>query len=281
MVSDLRGRFPLHGAHVPAVIDARSRLLKPGGVQIPTRDRLFVGLARDDHQFRRLRRPWVENDFGLDLGVVFEHVINLSLGSNPGTTLAVGDGACWAEVDYTRTTDPNARGRVVLNAPAGAVFNALELWFEAELLPGIGYSTSPRDPVQVYGRTLLPLREQVTLGDDEVAEVSIDMRLMGSGYLTTWRVAVRDAAGETVRVNLAHSTFHASIMSMRDLGTKGSTPLPSPSPKSEAASTVLAGLSDGLGVGELARRVMDRFPGMFGSVSAAEAFVVDLVRLLR
>ena len=31
IVSDLRGALPLYGTHIPSIMDARSRLLKPGG----------------------------------------------------------------------------------------------------------------------------------------------------------------------------------------------------------------------------------------------------------
>ena len=39
IVSDLRDRLPTNGLHIPSVIDARGRLLRPGGVQIPPRGR--------------------------------------------------------------------------------------------------------------------------------------------------------------------------------------------------------------------------------------------------
>ncbi|MBF5066135.1 class I SAM-dependent methyltransferase, partial [Salmonella enterica subsp. enterica serovar Istanbul] len=42
IVSDMRGTTPLHGDHASAVRDARTRWLKPGGILIPARDRLFV-----------------------------------------------------------------------------------------------------------------------------------------------------------------------------------------------------------------------------------------------
>src|SRR5690349_1041753 len=45
VISDLRGLLPLHGDNTAALRDARERLLAPGGVVIPERDRLFVALV--------------------------------------------------------------------------------------------------------------------------------------------------------------------------------------------------------------------------------------------
>lgn len=275
MISDLRGCLPLHGDHIPAVIDARKRLLRSGGVQIPTRDRLFVGLARDTYQLNRLRHPWLENEFNLDLSSAYIHVINLSLRSIPGRTLPVGKGVCWAELDYKTDISPNATGSVTIPEPGGSTFNGLELWFEAELLPGIRYSTSPQDPAQVYGRTFLPLRDEVTLGDDEVVNVQIDMRRTDSGYLTTWRVWIRDSSNGQTRVNMEHSTFFSTMLNSRSLRKESTTA------KHRAVDIALKGFRNGSTLAELVTLMMNLRPCAFNSTEEASAFVTELDRLLR
>jgi protein arginine N-methyltransferase 1 len=280
LVSDLRGRLPLHGQHIPSIIDARSRLLKPDGIQIPSRDRLFVGLARDDFNYRRLRRPWIENEFGLDLSSVWPLVFNRTLISIPGATSSVGEGACWAEIDYRSVSSPDASGTVTLEAPEGERVNGLELWFEAEVLDGIRYATSPRDPNQVYGRTLLPLRDEIILGKDEVVDIDLDMRLVGRNYHTRWTVSVRARRGAGPRVRLEHSTFQSVLLDSKELRLRSPLHAPGLTAKRRAARLVLGNLESGLTLGELGAMLERAEPGLFPTKVAAESFVADLLSSL-
>lgn len=211
LVSDLRGNSPLYGLHVPTIIDARARLLKDRAIQLPGCDRLIVGLARDDHQCRRLRRPWLVNDFGLDLSICYGHVVNQVLLANPKTTVSYGQGKTWAELDYRDIATPNARGEVSFDVDAGFVVNGLELWFETELAPGICYGTAPSAPMQVYGRKLLPLHDDIALQAGDRVVVWLDYRLVGESYRISWRVRVCDRTGD-VRAEFKQSTFFAAIM---------------------------------------------------------------------
>jgi type I protein arginine methyltransferase len=68
VVSDLRGILPLHGRHLPTLMDARKRLLKPDGALLPWRDQLWLALAETPQDHQRAVSPWDRNDFGLDLG---------------------------------------------------------------------------------------------------------------------------------------------------------------------------------------------------------------------
>ena len=53
LVSDLRGVIPLFGQHLDSIQDARDRLLRPGGTQIPQFDELFVTGIESEEIYRR------------------------------------------------------------------------------------------------------------------------------------------------------------------------------------------------------------------------------------
>lgn len=216
LISDLRGNSPLYGLHIPTIVDARARLLKKGAAQLPGRDRLIVGLARDDHQCRRLRRPWLVNDFDLDLSLCYRHVVNQVLVANPKSTVSYGDGKAWFELDYFSVESPHARGEVTFEVDEALLVNGLELWFETELAPGIGYSTSPSMPLQVYGRKLLPLADDLNLRVGDRVTVWLDYRFLGESYRISWRVVVADQTG-VLRAQLKQSTFFAPIINARVL----------------------------------------------------------------
>lgn len=226
LISDLRGNSPLYGLHIPTIIDARRRLLKEGAIQLPGRDRLVVGLARDDHQCRRLRRPWLNNDFGLDLSICYGHVVNQVLLASPKTTVSYGQGKAWAELDYHDIASPNARGEVSFEVDEAFVMNGLELWFETELAPGICYGTGPASPLQVYGRKFLPLSEDVVPEPGGRVDVWLDYRLLDESYRISWRVRVCGPNGD-IRAELKQSTFFAAIMNPAVVATVAERERPS------------------------------------------------------
>jgi protein arginine N-methyltransferase 1 len=230
LISDLRGSSPLFGLHIPTIIDARARLLKPQAIQVPLRDRLVVGLARDDHQAEKLRRPWLYNDFGLDLSICYRHVVNQVLRAHPKTTVSYGQGKLWAELDYCKVSTPDARGEVSFDVDEAIVMNGLELWFETDLAPGISFGTGPAAPRQVYGREFLPLSEDIALQPGDRVVVWLDYRLLDVNYRVSWKVLVLDQAG-VARAEFQHSTFLGSILNPEVVSMFASGHLSGPNPQ--------------------------------------------------
>jgi len=76
IVSDIRGCLPLFEHHIATIVDARSRLLAPGGRMIPARDRLQAALVHDPDFYRPNIEPWLDNAFGLDLSDGHRFAVN-------------------------------------------------------------------------------------------------------------------------------------------------------------------------------------------------------------
>ena len=110
IVSDLRGALPPHGQHIPSLVDARDRLLAPGGVLIPKRDDLYAAVVGAEQAYRAHCRPWGEDDHDLDMRPLERRFVNQwgDLGDDRGPTLTPG--ARWASLDYGTVTTPNLRG---------------------------------------------------------------------------------------------------------------------------------------------------------------------------
>src|SRR5215510_691708 len=74
MISDMRGVLPFFQHNIPAVIDARRRLLDPAAMLIPLRDDLWASIVESPELHRRLDQ-W--NDFfALDHRVAKQLVAN-------------------------------------------------------------------------------------------------------------------------------------------------------------------------------------------------------------
>src|SRR5690349_5202119 len=76
IISDLRGVLPWFQQHIPAIIDARQRLLAPGGVLIPGRDLLWAALVEATDEHKKLLAPWQERKFEIDLSAGVSRITN-------------------------------------------------------------------------------------------------------------------------------------------------------------------------------------------------------------
>ena len=108
MVSDLRGALPLSGRSVSAVIDARARLLKPGGILLPQRDTLWIALASAPEDHQRAVAPWSTNDLGFDLGRWSALLAQSWIRAEPGASQLLSRPVLWCDLDYRIIDSPDA-----------------------------------------------------------------------------------------------------------------------------------------------------------------------------
>jgi len=276
LLSDLRGTIPLHQTHIPSIRDARLRLLKPGGKQLPQRDRLMVGLSRDDVQYVALQRPWRHNDFGLKLDAGRGYGMNTWRSANVPSMVSVGEPKQWAEIDYRTVESPDVAGSVELAGEAGERINGLQVWFEAEVCDGIGYSTGPDQPEQVYGRLWLPLEEEVTFEAGETARVELDMRLISGAYVSRWSTLVGRPGAPRPRVQMRQSTLGSLLMSPADLVRLSLSYAPTLGGRSEVARYVLERFDGKNTVSNIARQAAAAFPAELRHEQDAIELVRDL-----
>jgi type I protein arginine methyltransferase len=76
IISDLRGVLPFFQQHIPSIIDARERLLAPGGVLIPRRDLLWATIVETPEQYGEIVGPWRDQFFGIDLSAGLSRITN-------------------------------------------------------------------------------------------------------------------------------------------------------------------------------------------------------------
>lgn len=273
LVSDLRGQSPLHQGHIPSIIDARERFLRPGGVQIGWRDRLMVGLSCDPVAYRGVRRPWLENDYGLDLRDGFSPVLNSIYRNAPLTNRSLGRGKVWAELDYTTISSADVKGSAMLEVAAGDEVNGLELWFEAELCEGVCYNTGPDQPEQVYGRSWLPLERPVLAADAGCLEVSLSMNFVDGDYVIGWNTALYRNGSTQALWQSRQSTFHNLVSNPVKRQLLNPRLEPVSTQRAQALAWLLAKFGSGIGVVDLADLLQREFPSVFLGNAQASAFV--------
>jgi len=270
VVSDLRGALPLYGQHIPAIADARARLLAPDGVLIPERDDLYVAVVEAEEAYHQHRQPWGPDGHGLDLGPLERRFLNDwdSAAADLGAPLT--SPARWASVEYATATSPDIRGSARWTVERAGVGRGLRAWFAATLLDGVTFSTGPTDARTIYGVSFFPWQEPVPLAPGD--EVSVELRadMVGEKYIWTWDTRVIEGgAGGRVKADFHQSTFVGIPLSGNLLKRLPPGHVPGVSSEGRLVRFVLEQMETGRSVEAIARAVIEQYPSAFSDERAA------------
>lgn len=274
IVSDLRGILPLFEGHLHAIADARARLLAPGGILLPTRDRIYAALVQAPTVYDEIQAPWHTNDMGLDLRLGLPYVLNDYSKQALNADDMITPRGLWAELDYMATQDADVKGQVAWTIETHAVAHGLLVWFDASLLDEIGYSNAPGQPKLVYGQTLFPFLNPLSLSIGDQVTVDLRADLIGGDYVWTWNTRHVSADG-TLRATYRQSTFNGLPLS-RNRPRRSEGFVPQLSEDATVKAFVFAQMDGRRSLGEIAAALRERFPVLFPRAQDALARAADL-----
>jgi protein arginine N-methyltransferase 1 len=277
IVSDLRGALPLYQQHINSLVDARTRLLAPGGVLIPQRDTIRVAVVHAPEQYQRLTQPWDNNPFGLNMQPARRMVLNTlgRLREFPVQILCPAQN--WITLDYMTVTSPDVRGTVTWTVEHAGVAHGMVMWFDTELIPGIGFSNAPDKPELIYGRTFFPFEQPIDLASGDTVTIILRADLVDANYVWRWNTQVVSGqpAGHA-RVNLRQSTFFGAPVSLDSLRKRSATYVPTRNQHADADHLILDLMDGNCTLDVIAEAVVSRFPDQFLTRQAALAHVATL-----
>jgi protein arginine N-methyltransferase 1 len=282
IVSDLRGVLPPHGTHFEDIADARERLLAPGGRLVPAADTLWAAVISASEVFEERRAVWHGAPHGLDLRSAQPYADNFMERLRAQREQLLSAPIEWARLDYPAPVARAVRGRGTCIVAKAGVAHGLCVWFDAELVDGVGYSNAPGAPeTSIYGQIFFPWPESVALapGDHVTFELRADP--VGSEYVWTWSTEVSRVPGAGAApavTRFRQSTFKSWPVAPASLRTRAPGWTPVLSPAGAEVLEVLEGMRAGRTLGELAARLCAAHPRRFSSVDDARDFVVELSR---
>ena len=219
IVSDLRGVLPLSGRSVSTVIDARARLLKPGGILLPQRDRLWVALASSPEDHQRAVAPWSTNDLGFDLGRWSALLANSWIRAEPRAVPAPLSAGAVVRARLPDRRQPRRAPPGDLRGDRDAEAHGFYVWFDATIVEGIGFSGGPDAPKLPYGCGFFPWPRSVPLNAGDTVTIDLDAKLVGDDYTWTWRTVAGEARFE-------QSTFYSAVVSAETMRRRAASHVP-------------------------------------------------------
>ncbi len=263
IISDLRGCLPLFEQHIPSIVDARERLLAPGGRLIPARDRLFAALVHDPEFYLPCTEPWLTNKFGLDLSDGHRFAVNQWRKANFTPIDLMSPPQQVLQLEYSTITDPDISVDFMLTPEGPGEAHGFLVWFDAELAPGIGFSNAPGEPEQVYGQTFFPFERPVTLAVGDRIAVTLRANLIDGAYVWSWTSKVWRNGATSPEMTYRQSTFLSRILSPDKLAKRSSRFVPPVTP-AIALDRYCLSLFDGeKSQGDIADALVAAFPGRF------------------
>jgi type I protein arginine methyltransferase len=215
IISDLRGVLPWFQQHIPSIIDARARLLAPRGVLIPRRDILWAAVVEAPDRYEEIVGPWEKNKFGLDLSRGSRFVTNTWRKTRIKPEQLLAEPVCWTTIDYYEVESPDIRAEISWRPAREGTAHGVAVWFDSDLVNGIGFSNHPNEPELIYGNGFFPFSEPVEVTEGERIELRLAARMVHDDYV--WRWDTKFFSGNELKVSFNQSTFFGVPLSAAKL----------------------------------------------------------------
>lgn len=275
IVSDLRGVLPFHQDHLPSIVDARQRLLAPGGVLIPQSDRLWGAVVEAPDLYEPVA-CW-QNGYRFDMGPAQRIGCNAWRKGRVSPEQLLVSAQRLGVIDYRSVQAPDFSASVHWQAQREGTGHGLLVWFDSTLTEGVEISNAPGAPELIYGSAFFPWPAPVSLTPGDRISALWGANLSGDSYIFRWETRVLDVRDPgRVKADFRQSTFFGEPVAPASLRKRASNNRPKLDEDGQIDRLILD-LMDGDTVSEqIARRVQERFPARFAKWQAALARVGEL-----
>jgi protein arginine N-methyltransferase 1 len=280
ILSDLRGVLPHYEQHIPTIVDARARLLAPGGVMISQRDDLWISVIEAENAYRSISGPWIENFYDLDMRAGARLMVNRWTRIAATASQLLAEPVHAGTFDYQTIESPDFSVEVDLLVLRDGIAHGLCVWFDATLAEGIGFSNAPGLPDAVrpiYRNAFFPFVSPVALSTNDTLKATLKADLIGGDYVWRWHTIVW-GRGDPLRIkaNFHQSTLAGESLSTEKLRKRAAGHVPQLNEDGYIDETILQLMDEGLPLGEISRRIAASHAGRFRDWQQALARVGEL-----
>ncbi len=277
VVSDLHGVLPLFENHLQSVIDARERLLAPGGTLIPAKDRIFAAPVEAEDLYARIAGPWEKAPLELNLSAARTRAMNSWHRHRPQDVNPLAPGQLWTTLDYQQLEDQNARGECRWRMRRKGTLHGFSVWFESELADHVRLSNAPGNSGLVYGAAFFPLARPVDVEESDSVQLTLGADNVAGDYVWRWETKVERVDPGEAKASFQQSTFYAAPLSLKSLNKSATDHRPGLKTQGRAVLSVLEALESGRSVEEIAAALEQHNAELFNGDDSAKLFAARLL----
>ena len=280
IISDLSGRLPFFGQHIPAIIDARNRFLAPGGVLIAKQDYLRAAIIETSQQYDKLTWPWSENVLGLDVSVGWPLVANTSIPLADKQTKLLTRPSTMAVLDYRTIEDSNMDCELSWTMDQSSTGHGAAVWFDRIVADGITISNEPGAPEpinasNIYGQAFFPWPNSVDLEPGDQVSFRIKANLVKDDYIWRWETIIR--AAQQIKAHFRQSSLLGCPLSLDSLKKREAECVPTPNEDVWIDAFVLSKIDGRTSLSQIAHALIAKFPLRFNGWLDALSRVGDVI----
>ena len=218
IITSLHGQQPVFRDSIVSIIDARKRFLKTGGVLIPGRESMWATVVEAEAAYEKHLGFWQKPFQGLDMRAGKTFVVDWMYKEQFTAEQVLADKFCYATLDYYRLEETDVRNEFELTATRRGTGHGVNLWFDSELVPDVGFSNAPGCPETIFGGSFLPWPEPVPLEAGDKILLSIGYRRFLDDY--HWHVSSRITNGTKTKAEYSQSSIWDTLPKLNTLTAK-------------------------------------------------------------
>jgi len=275
IISDLRGSLPWFQKHVPAIIDARTKLLAPHGRLIPAKDTVWAALIESDELYSQYVNPWCSRPQGVDLSDARQFAVNQwRKGQRISPSQLVGEPHMVATLEYASIECANVSALISWKIDKPGTAHGLAVWFDTLLCDDIGFSNCPTDPQLIYGNAFFPFSSPISVDRGDSVSVKLQATLVGEDYVWVWNTIV--SSGDRPKLEMNQSTFLASPLLHEQVARRAENYVAELGEDGRIDRTVLDLFDGNRTLAEISKQLLEKFPARFSNLQEALTRVGEL-----
>jgi protein arginine N-methyltransferase 1 len=270
IIGDIHDTFGLQASGIGSVLDARDRLLKPGGVLIPARIDLFAAPVEAHDLYRKTVDVWQQQIHGVDLSPLRSVAVNERYPGRFRPSQLLAPPSRIATIDLMTTTDLHHGGETQVTATRAGTLHGLCGCFVTTLAGDVTIGNVPGDERTTnFAQAFFPIDTPHAIGDGDEIAIRIETY---DGVQHRWQVTIAPRDPDA-RTGFDHATFLSALVTRGALEKRSSDYRPRLTARGVIERELLGKFDGTTSAADLERWLVERFGDQLPSPREAAAFL--------
>ena len=275
VMSDLRGVLPWLWHHIPTIVDARERLLKPSGCLVPQEDTVWAVPIESEEIYEKYAAPWKKHNYGFDYSRAFNMSINSWSRERPARESFLASKAKVATLNYREITEPSMEAELSFEPVRGGKIHGFAVWFDGLYYDDIRLTNAPYKKELAYGSAFFPIASPVDVKKNDSIHLRLKALYANGEYTWVWETDVFTANGDT-KASHKQSTLKGKLFSFDKLKKRMASYRPALDESGRVRQDAFNLMAENLSVREISTQLYAKHNSAFRNSTEALELVRDL-----